>query len=193
MKNTNFLGLSHAQCGSNNWHIWTQKTTKEVQLNGVRILLRFCSRILYLLWTEGHQIFVHYIRNVFLLIIVCNERIYDGLQLTLNTIFFNNFCSPFNYTSIGVFCVQIGNLFEQNWGREDSSKFVFGIDFASKNFEISLFSEISNTQCAGQRIDQLGRKRYQKKHFFIGLRIFLRFYPKKNILTWTAGRQIFVH
>ena len=44
----------------------------------------------------------------------------------------SNIGSPFNYVSFGVFCVQIGQLFEPPSGRQYLRNFVFDISFASK-------------------------------------------------------------
>ena len=73
----------------------------------------------------------------------------------LNKTNLNEICSPFNYASFDVFCVQISHLFEPHWGCDDPRKFVFDIDFASKCQSI-----------AARIADQFGRKMYQKGMLF---------------------------
>ena len=58
-------------------------------------------------------------KHIYLSPYVCNERIFDGLQLGLNKKKIeqkiNEFCSLFDNASFGTFCIQIGQLLESQW------------------------------------------------------------------------------
>ena len=80
-----------------------------------------------------------------------------------NNIFLKKTFSPNLYASFGTFCVQISQLFEAEWVFKLSKEFEIDDIFLRKQKFLDVQASIIQRLTVPRIIDQLGRKRCQKK------------------------------